>query len=266
MLSKSPLSENFLSVLSLSDKKIITAVGGGGKTSLLTALGKACAENGERILITTTTHMLRPSFLPKAACVEEESLPALEKAFLENSLVALGLPDRVVGKEMKWKAPCAAFLKGLARRAKKDGTGSGTFPSRILCEGDGAKCLPVKLPKAHEPVFFPETDAVIGVVGLSCLGKPPEKALFRRKLLPEVAPTFSGDRITTELLFEIILSEKGLMKHCERTKMHVLLNQADVLNASQLPSVMALTQKIRDNGVRCDVVSLKNRYVLSENG
>ena len=58
---------------------------------------------------------------------------------------------------------------------------------RILCEGDGSKRLPIKLPKDGEPVFFPKTDTVIGVIGLSCLGKPIKEMLFPSyQLLPKL--------------------------------------------------------------------------------
>ena len=36
----------------------------------------------------------------------------------------------------------------------------------ILIEADGARMMPCKVPAAYEPVILPETDTVLGVLGL----------------------------------------------------------------------------------------------------
>lgn len=39
---------------------VISLVGGGGKTTLLYAMASHCAQKGWRVLVSTTTHILRP--------------------------------------------------------------------------------------------------------------------------------------------------------------------------------------------------------------
>ena len=41
--------------------KIVSVVGGGGKTTLLYWMARLCAAEGQRVLVSTTTHIQRPS-------------------------------------------------------------------------------------------------------------------------------------------------------------------------------------------------------------
>ena len=50
----------------------------------------------------------------------------------------------------------------------------------VLVEADGAKHRSIKAPGDHEPVVPPSTGAVIGVVGLDCLGRPMDGATVHR--------------------------------------------------------------------------------------
>lgn len=39
---------------------VVSLVGGGGKTTLLYAMASHCVQKGWRVLVSTTTHILRP--------------------------------------------------------------------------------------------------------------------------------------------------------------------------------------------------------------
>ena len=147
---------------------------------------------------------------------------------------------------------------------------------RILCEGDGSKRFPIKLPKDGEPVFFPKTDTIIGVIGLSCLGKPIKEMLFRYELLPKLIFTqknFSSQNnftklpqtthnITTDFLYWLCLSENGLRKNISSEKFCIVFNQADVLDEKALAEMITLRNKIRNEGISCHILSLKNKYII----
>ena len=40
---------------------VVSLVGGGGKTTLLYGMARLCAAEGQRVLVSTTTHIQRPS-------------------------------------------------------------------------------------------------------------------------------------------------------------------------------------------------------------
>ena len=167
------------------------------------------------------------------------------------SLAAAGRPVPTTGDSLaaadgpvlKWRAPSLSFLDEIR-----------DIPARIVCEGDGSRRMPVKIPRQGEPVLYPGTDTVIGVIGLSCLGQPASECLFgwtAAKLENDV-------RITPDILAQIALSGQGLRKGITTQHYHVLFNQADCLDMTALRAMQETAQKIRDNGTDCHIVSLKH--------
>lgn len=261
--------------LHLETSRSITLIGAGGKTTLLYALSTALAQK-ENTLLTTTTHIMEPRDLPDAVFITKEDRDALATAFRTSRLVALGIPvsknrfcsNAHVSADLssaspktatpKWASPSLSFLRKIR-----------DIPSRIVCEGDGSRRLPVKIPREGEPVFFPGTDTVIGVIGLSCLGQSARDCLFgwdpdvTRPGFPElrVALAESHGRITPSILTHIALSPEGLSKQTDVRHLRVLFNQADCLSESALRDMQKEAQKIRDNGVCCHIVSLKQKIL-----
>lgn len=286
-MKKNFFNHNLSSLLGLTDSHILTFIGGGGKTSLMNTLGIEFAKQRIPTLLTTTTHIMKPDFLPSKACIEEENLEQISSFFtnLEEDilpLAALGIPEKTIYNKVKWKSPSINFMKKLSLFSRK----YSNISLRILCEGDGSKRLPIKLPKDGEPVFFPKTDTVIGVIGLSCLGKPIKEILFRYELLPELIFTQKKKQltdvsdqssqtqknftklpqtthnITTDFLYWLCLSENGLRKNISSEKFCIVFNQSDVLDEKALAEMITLRNKIRDEGISCHILSLKNKYII----
>lgn len=263
-------------LLGLADSQIITFIGGGGKTSLMNTLGKEFASHGYPTLLTTTTHIMKPDFLSDESYIENEDLGQLANIFTnlkKNTLplAALGIPEKVVSSNVKWRSPSSDFCKKTAEFSKKFSTKNPYKFLKILCEGDGSKRLPIKLPKDGEPVFFPKTDTVIGVIGLSCLGKPIKETLFRYELLPNltsldnyfIKSLQSSDIVTTDFLYRLCLSEKGLRKNVTSQKFCIIFNQADILDEKVLAEVITLRNQLQTKGICPHIISVKNNYIIN---
>lgn len=263
-------------LLGLADSQIITFIGGGGKTSLMNTLGKEFASHGYPTLLTTTTHIMKPDFLSDESYIENEDLGQLANIFTnlkKNTLplAALGIPEKVVNSNIKWRSPSSDFCKKIAEFSKKFSTKNPYKFLKILCEGDGSKRLPIKLPKDGEPVFFPKTDTVIGVIGLSCLGKPIKETLFRYELLPNltsldnyfIKSLQSEDIVTTDFLYRLCLSEKGLRKNITSQKFCIIFNQADILDEKALAEVITLRNQLQTKGICPHIISVKNNYIIN---
>lgn len=263
-------------LLGLADSQIITFIGSGGKTSLMNTLGKEFASHGYPTLLTTTTHIMKPDFLSDESYIENEDLGQLANIFTnlkKNTLplAALGIPEKVVSSNVKWRSPSSDFCKKIAEFSKKFSTKNPYKFLKILCEGDGSKRLPIKLPKDGEPVFFPKTDTVIGVIGLSCLGKPIKETLFRYELLPNltsldnyfVKSLQSADIVTTDFLYRLCLSEKGLRKNITSQKFCIIFNQADILDEKALAEVITLRNQLQTKGICPHIISVKNNYIIN---
>ena len=263
-------------LLGLADSQIITFIGGGGKTSLMNTLGKEFASHGYPTLLTTTTHIMKPDFLSDESYIENEDLGQLAYIFTnlkKNTLplAALGIPEKVVNSNVKWRSPSSDFRKKIAEFSKKFSTKNPYKFLKILCEGDGSKRLPIKLPKDGEPVFFPKTDTVIGVIGLSCLGKPIKETLFRYELLPNltsldnyfIKSLQSADIVTTDFLYRLCLNEKGLRKNITSQKFCIIFNQADILDEKALAEVITLRNQLQTKGICPHIISVKNNYIIN---
>lgn len=263
-------------LLGLADSQIITFIGGGGKTSLMNTLGKEFASHGYPTLLTTTTHIMKPDFLSDESYIENEDLGQLANIFTnlkKNTLplAALGIPEKVVNSNVKWRSPSSDFCEKIAEFSKKFSTKNPYKFLKILCEGDGSKRLPIKLPKDGEPVFFPKTDTVIGVIGLSCLGKPIKETLFRYELLPNltsldnyfIKSLQSTDIVTTDFFSRLCLSEKGLRKNITSQKFCIIFNQADILDEKALAEVITLRNQLQTKGICPHIISVKNNYIIN---
>ena len=263
-------------LLGLADSQIITFIGGGGKTSLMNTLGKEFASHGYPTLLTITTHIMKPDFLSDESYIENEDLGQLANIFTnlkKNTLplAALGIPEKVVNSNIKWRSPSSDFCEKIAEFSKKFSTKNPYKFFKILCEGDGSKRLPIKLPKDGEPVFFPKTDTVIGVIGLSCLGKPIKETLFRYELLPNltsldnyfIKSLQSADIVTTDFLYRLCLSEKGLRKNITSQKFCIIFNQADILDEKALAEVITLRNQLQTKGICPHIISVKNNYIIN---
>ena len=129
---------------------VISVVGAGGKTSLIRHLAYEAMERGERVLVTTTTHMFAPQAF--GAYSVRAARERLEREHLA-----------VLGKKEGEK---------IAFPGENEILEAGERADFILIEADGSRRLPVKVPRAGEPVILPKTDEILCVQGLSALKRP----------------------------------------------------------------------------------------------
>lgn len=195
----------------------VAFVGGGGKTTAMLALGRELAAGGLRVLLTTTTHLAEPGpaffdVLAEPALAEPEGGPPLPTPG-DRPLLLLSGPAREPGKVV------------------------GIHPRRIpalreswdavLVEADGSRRLPVKAPADHEPRLPEGPCLVVGLIGLSCLGRPlsPETA-HRPERFQAVTGCLPGQPIDATHLAALARHPEGIFKGAGPDRV-LILNQAD---------------------------------------
>ncbi|MDQ4429478.1 selenium cofactor biosynthesis protein YqeC [Yokenella regensburgei] len=136
---------------------VISAVGAGGKTSLLFWLATLLQQAGRRVLLTTTTHMFVPDTCPVLLCRDPSTLPA--PAFQQPLLGCFSTWLPAVGKVRGFSPE---QIDVLAARADVD---------VILVEADGAHGFALKAPNEHEPCIPQCSCCVIAVTGGKMLGQ-----------------------------------------------------------------------------------------------
>lgn len=195
-------------------KHTICLVGGGGKTTVMYELAAMWAACGRRVLVLTSTHILRPADGSFAADV-----PAVQNLWQQGRYAVIGTPEAATGK---LTAPPQGLYNELQLQADV-----------ILCEADGSKHQPCKAPAAHEPVILPDSDIVLAVAGMDALGNSLAQACQR----PQLAAAFLGcsldSVIDEQMLAALLLSEQGSRKNVGTRTYYIVLNKCDLLKAAQ---------------------------------
>ncbi len=189
--------------------RVVTLVGGGGKTTLMYALAREVWEAGGRAAVTTSTHILPH---PRLAAVDGLRVEELRAVLDRRGVVCVGSP----GPEGKLRGTPGLEVEQIPADV-------------VLVEGDGAHHRPLKAPGDHEPVIPPGSRAVVAAAGLDCLGKPvqavchrPERVCGLLKKRPD-ALVEPGDVVL--LLSSPLGGRKGVAPHMA---FRCALNKADL--------------------------------------
>lgn len=139
-------------------------VGAGGKTTLLKTLAQEYRNQGKRVFVTTTTHML----------IEEDTLltddsETILKALNDTGYVMAGIPDGI-----KFKA-----------LSQKTYTEVCAHADVVLVEADGSNHMPLKYPNSTEPVVPDNADEIFVVCGLQALGQTAKASCHRLELVKD---------------------------------------------------------------------------------
>lgn len=224
--------------LKLPARGQLCLVGGGGKSTLMHRLADELTAQGRRVVVTTTTHILREQGEVVGPLLTAGGAVALSRALERHSAACIATPS---GAEDKLTAPPEDLLRAAA-----------TLADWIIAEADGARHCPVKAPAPHEPVLL-EGSIVVAVAGLSALGRPLVQGCHRPELAAQVLCVPVEAILTPALLARLLTSERGQRKGVTGPdRFRIVLNQADS------PQLLALGRQtaaeIKDLLPHCPVV------------
>ncbi len=240
--------ETLSGAIGLGPGQIVAAVGGGGKTSLLRALARECAGAGWRpVIMTTTTHILAPDegtlLLGGAASLNNQidrqcrHLPEIitlarartgEVPVPGGEMPVPGGEVPVSGSPGETKMKLRGFFPAEPAFFRREG-------GALLVEADGSRGLPIKAPGPDEPVIPPETDIVLGVVGLDALGAPiDEEHVFRPERLAEVVGLAPGSTVDAAAIGRLAAHPEGLFRGAPAgARRFIILNKSDRIGAME---------------------------------
>lgn len=200
--------------------RVISVVGGGGKTSLVFRLTEELVSLGKTVIVTTTTHM---SYEPERPFAEDGKIVKVRKD-LEKYGYTVAASKHTEGSVQKIKSLPDGYLQKLKPECDV-----------MIIEADGAKGLPLKAPADWEPVIPQIADMVIGVMGLDCIGKKMKDTVHRPELAAQLLGKSVEDRVAEEDLIKIAGSPLGLKKNVGDREYRVFLNKTDLLSDTQIP-------------------------------
>ena len=211
---------NLKEAFGLKKGESLSLIGAGGKTTALYSLARELWEEGQRVLVTTTTKIFKPT------------RPHVHRLFLSDDLGGL------IGELGKIREPVIAGAGyGLDDSGKLLGLPSEWFDffkrkglmDSILIEADGAAMKPFKVPAEHEPVVPDECPLTIWVVGIKVLGRPlASQWVHRAERAATLLGVKPGTTVTEDLVLKLVENPLGCLKGIPlKSRKIALLNQAD---------------------------------------
>lgn len=202
-------------------KHNICLVGGGGKTTVMYELAAAWAACGRKVLVLTSTHILRPVYGSFAA-----NVPAVQNLWQQGRYAVIGTPELATGK---LTAPPQDLYEALKLQADV-----------ILCEADGSRHHPCKVPAEYEPVLLPDSDIVLAVAGMDALGHSLAQACQRPQLAAALLGCGAEKILDAQMLTVLLLSEQGAHKNVGKRTYYIVLNKCDLIKAVQREEMLRL--------------------------
>ena len=222
--------------LGLPESGVLSLVGGGGKSSLLLRLTKEWSVD-RRVVAVTTTHITR---------AQGEAL---------GLLLLGGSPDALHAALREHSAVCAAL--------SAEGDKLSPPPPALLRAAPTLAAWVLAAPACHEPVLLPG-GYVVGVAGLSALGRPLSEVCHRPSLAAALLGVPPGAALTPSLLAGLLTSEHGQRKGVEDpARFRVLLNQADMVPRHLACAAAAEIERLLP-GCRVVIASLREEDCIKE--
>ena len=191
---------------------LVAIVGGGGKSSLMFALGESLPG---RVVMTTTTRIFAAQMSRAAVACSlhdgdiEERLDALDSNLL---VVGSVKGDRAVG------VPAELPAQWLDRPGV----------NWVVAEADGSRMRPVKAPAEHEPVVPDRTHLLVAMAGIDALDAPLREVAHRPERVSAITGLTPEAALTPEALAALLTSPEGGLKDASKAeRVAVLINKVE---------------------------------------
>lgn len=190
--------------------ELVSLVGGGGKTTLLFALGR---QLGRRTVLTTTTRMGRD---------QTGGLPVVVDPSDEELADAVGRLGPVLARRAVSGTKAAGVDGPTCDRWFVDVPGI----DHVVVEADGSRQRPFKAPRDLEPVIPSRTTTLVACVGAGAFGRVIGDACHRPLRVAAVAGCSPWERLTPDRLAAVLSSGRGSRKGCpDGARFVVVTNQ-----------------------------------------
>jgi len=185
--------------------EVISLVGAGGKTTLMSALARELCDGNESVITTTTTKIFEWQAPGEKLIIEADENKMLELAvqalqqYRHITLASKKMPD-----VNKLDGISPQMIIKLADLEQVD---------YIIIEADGAARKPLKAPNATEPVIPSNTSLVIAIVGIDALNKKLDREnVFRPEIVSKLTGLAIREPVTPDAITTLVTHNKGITK------------------------------------------------------
>ncbi|WP_303870040.1 selenium cofactor biosynthesis protein YqeC [Acetobacterium wieringae] len=237
---------NLIDVFNLTPTDVITITGGGGKTSLMFALGRELTAAGQAHVITTTAKICVADVNPAQVLIDSNIDTIIAEIKKDPA------KEWVIGRETVAQQKIAGFDDTNLCKLHQ-----ALSPLVIINEGDGSNRRPYKFYADYEPAIPTLTTKIIHVIGAETFRQPIDETLFHRsQLFDGEEPVF--DEAVLKRTLETF-SRTKLNPHFDQTIDRILLiNKAD---GAQLENARQMAQIGKMIFPRCLISSLKEGWI-----
>lgn len=178
--------------LALGSHEHVALVGGGGKTTLLHALGDRLTGT---VVLTSTTKMAADEHAGRPVLLAPAAAEVVDAAERETVMVW----QSVVGDKAVGVAPqrCDEWFE---------------LVDHVIVEADGSRGRPFKAPATHEPVIPDTITVMISVIGADALGRVIGDQCHRPLRVAALAGCRPYERLTPAGAARVLLHERGARK------------------------------------------------------
>lgn len=191
----------------VASPRVVTLIGGGGKTSLMYYLVAGLKAAGQRSFAVATAKLYVPEGDDRRAVIVN-SLAECRQAVAEwydSPLIITLAGERVIGNRRKLAGLDPAWVDTVA----------GETSASLIVEGDGSAGLPLKGHLEHDPVVPAATRLLIPVVGVDVLGRPLATPYVHRPArAAELAGVPVGETVNEEIVARLLLHPEGYLHNC----------------------------------------------------
>lgn len=224
------------SLLQLPSKPLISIVGAGGKTTTMYTLAAECAEQGKRVVTTTTTNI----YLPKSDEMDTVIVATETSTLLKKVQAAWGqhqcitVAGRLIGAEklggVQLEQPYELLQRGGA--------------DVVIVEADGARHSMIKAPAEYEPVVPPQTHVALIVMSAEAINQPLRAEIAHRpERIAALLGMNQGEILTPGLIASLLTHEMGGLKNIPaQAMMYVLITH---VSRSNLVVILELAALVR---------------------
>ncbi len=206
--------------LGLSTHEHIAVVGGGGKTTLVHALGQTLS--GTRVVTCTT----------KMGHDQHRGLPVLLDPTDDDVVDAAA-----AGPVMVWNRITGQKAVGVAPEACDRWFG---LVDHVVIEADGSRQRPFKAPARFEPVVPATTTTMVSVIGADALGRVIADQCHRPMRVAALADCSPYVRLSPEAAARVLLHERGARKELpDGARLAVVITKVDEQTATMVAELSA---------------------------
>ncbi len=253
-----PVSDpaHLIEALALKRNRLVSLIGGGGKTSLMFALARGLESSRGTVLTTTSTKILFPdpgqSRRVIVAPFDSSLIARLPGEIAEHRHVTLA---SAVWTERPADRAAGEKLVGF-RPDQIDALAEAGVAGHLLVEADGSAGRSLKAHLDHEPVLSSRAQLVVVVIGVDCVGQPlHERYVHRAALFGQRLGLPPGARLSPEDVAEIVFHPDGYLKRVGGdSSVAVFLSKVGTCEAERTAQDLVEALRRRDREDRVETI------------